>query len=160
MTAGIEVTPKGGEGGFMEPTLDVVITGGAPLHATDINADEVPTLVDEIPILAVAAMFADGVSRFAGLSELRVKESDRLAKTCELVNLAGGKATVEGDALIIDGRTRGKRSLPFTFDPLKDHRLAMAAAVLAKVGGVGGQIKDSECVAVSFPDFFELLELF
>ena len=146
---------KAGGAGYVEPVMDIVVQGGCVLHATDIAPAEVPTLVDEIPVLAVAAMFARGRSRFAGLSELKVKESDRLAKTCELLRLAGAAAAVDGDDLIIEGPVA--RVPFFSFDPLGDHRLAMAAAVLARASHEGAEILGPACVAVSFPDFFKEL---
>ena len=156
MTQGKTIHRLPGAAGYVEPVMDLVVKGGGALAATDIAAFEVPALVDEIPILAVAAMFAHGCSRFSGLHELRVKESDRLAKSCELIQRAGGLARVEGDDLVIEGPTP---HIPFfVFDPMGDHRLAMAAAVLARASTQGAEIWGPECVAVSFPDFFPLLE--
>ncbi len=142
--------------GFVEPTMTLTVYGGQPLTGTRISAAEVPTLVDEIPILAVAAAFAEGPSHFAGLSELRVKESDRLTKTAELLKLAGADVRIEGDDLHIAGGLKEVQA--FRYDPLGDHRLAMAAAVLARRSEKPCCILDPECVRVSFPDFFETLE--
>ena len=141
---------------FVEPIMQLKITGGTRLKPTDIEASEVPTLVDEIPILAVAAAFADGPSVFHGLEELRVKESDRLSKTAELLRLAGAEVSVQGDSLKIAGRLR--EVLPFTYDSVGDHRLAMAAAVMARQSKKPCCILDSECVGVSFPDFYRVLD--
>jgi 3-phosphoshikimate 1-carboxyvinyltransferase len=112
-------------------------------------------LIDEIPILACAARFAVGTSRFRGLGELRVKESDRLAMTIALIEASGGKAWAEGDDLLVEGSSAPVPA--FRFDPDADHRLAMAAAVLAKVASGPCVIQDPGCVAVSFPGFFSLL---
>jgi 3-phosphoshikimate 1-carboxyvinyltransferase len=143
---------------FIEPVFDLTVTGGAPLRATEIRPGEVPTLVDEIPILAVAAAFAEGTSRFRGLDELRVKESDRLAKTAELLTKTGVDNRIEGDDLIIVGQ--GRTATPaFEFDPVGDHRLAMAAAILAKYGQQPSRIMGADCVDVSFPGFFTHLTM-
>jgi 3-phosphoshikimate 1-carboxyvinyltransferase len=141
--------------GLLEPEVDLTIAGGAPLMGVDMEPELAPSLIDEIPILAVCAMFARGESRFRGLGELRVKESDRLAKTIELVGAAGGKARAEGDDLIVSGGL--SRARAFTYDPDEDHRLAMAAAVAAKYADGPCTVLDPSCVAVSFPGFFDVL---
>lgn len=144
------------DGGLLEPVVSLTFTGGAPLSGVDTEPELAPSMIDEIPILAIAAMFATGKSRFRGLAELRVKESDRLGKTLELVHAAGGKATIEGDDLIVQGGL--SVTTPFHFDPDEDHRLAMAAAVAAKFAKGGPcTIDDPACVAVSFPGFFDVL---
>ncbi len=141
---------------FVEPVGTLKVRGGIELNPVEVLATEVPTLVDEVPVLAVAAAFAKGTSRFNGLAELRVKESDRLAKTIELLTLAGVKAHAEGDDLVVLGGADKVRA--FTYDPAGDHRLAMAACVLARRADGPCYIQDPECVAVSFPNFFELLD--
>jgi 3-phosphoshikimate 1-carboxyvinyltransferase len=109
-----------------------------------------------VPILATLAAFANGPSVFRGLGELRVKESDRLEKTKELLVLAGAQAAVEGDDLIVRGGLVQVRR--FNYDPAGDHRLAMCAAILAERCGDACTIQNKECVDVSFPGFFSLLE--
>ncbi len=141
---------------MIEPVFRIRLRGGMALHPTHILPRDVPTLVDEIPILAVAAAFADGPSRFEGLEELRVKESDRLTKTAELLSLAGAEVKIEGDALLIAGGLREVQA--FRFDSVGDHRLAMAAAILARLAKKPCCILDAECVRVSFPDFYEVLD--
>lgn len=155
MSSGIETFPEA-DSRFVEPVMRIRVHGGQELKPADIAAREVPTLVDEIPILAVAAAFAKGPSRFSGLEELRVKESDRLSKTAELLRLAGAKVSVEGDDLLIGGSLKEVKA--FTFDSVGDHRLAMAAAILARFGEKPSCILNSECVGVSFPDFYEVLD--
>lgn len=156
MGARLTRSPMRAPGGLLEPVRDLTVDGGARLRGVDMEPEMAPTLIDEIPILAVTALFASGASRFRGLGELRVKESDRLAKTIELLIAAGGQAHAEGDDLIVQGGlTRAKA---FCFDPAEDHRLAMAAAVLARVADGPCEIKDPDCVAVSFPEFFTALE--
>ena len=154
MSAG--VTCRSNTGDFLEPVMDLTIDAGVPLKGTEVPAEFIPTLVDEVPILAVAAAFAEGPSRFCGLAELRVKESDRLAATLELLNISGAGARIEGDDLWVAGGLTESRS--FKFDPRGDHRLAMAAAVLAKRAVNPCTILDSQCVSVSMPAFFDLLD--
>lgn len=143
-------------GGFVEAVHSIEVDGGKPIKGTVIEESEVPTLVDEIPILAVAAAFAEGPSHFRGLDELRVKESNRLELTAALLKAAGADVRIEGNDLWIGGSL--KEVQPFEFDSAGDHRLAMAAAVLARRCKKPCCILDSECVRVSFPNFYEALE--
>lgn len=156
MGGSLTVTDYECEEGFVEKVVDIEVDGKNKLQAVEILPDEVPTLVDEIPILAVAASFADGVSSFRGLAELRVKESDRLENTAKLLSLAGVVAKIEGDDLIIKGG--GSEVESFSFDPCDDHRLAMAASILAKRAKGSCTIKNPQCVDVSFPGFFDHLD--
>ena len=159
MGANIERHAVAGDPGlFLEPVMNLVITGGRPLTAITTDPLLAPTFIDELPILAVAALFAKGTSRLAGLGELRIKESDRLAKVQELLTLAGGEAWIEGDDLLIKGQGGTARPVHgFHFDPDHDHRLAMAAAILGKAATSPSHIKDPDCVAVSYPRFFTVL---
>jgi 3-phosphoshikimate 1-carboxyvinyltransferase len=146
---------------YLEPVVDLLVHGGHELTAVETDAAKAPTFIDEVPILAVAALCARGVSRFRGLGELRVKESDRLAKVVELLSLVGKSSDsqkivwTEGDDLLIAGGHR--RIAGFSFDPDEDHRLAMAAAILGKIASEPVTIADPQCVAVSFPHFFSVL---
>ena len=144
------------EGG--EPVADL-LAQHSPLRATEIRPEELPRLVDEIPILAVLAARATGESHFRGLAELRVKESDRLAATAALLAAFGAGAQVEGNDLRIEGGggavLRGSE-----FAAGGDHRLAMAASVLALVGRGESHITGTRCVATSFPEFPGLLRRF
>lgn len=150
----VQLTERSRE--FVEPVMQLEVEGGAPLSGVEISEAEVPTLVDEIPILAVAAAFANGPSRFRGLAELRVKESDRLQKTAELLQLAGAEVKVEGNDLLIAGGLKQARA--FHYDPVGDHRLAMAGCVMARFAEGPCKVDHPECVAVSFPAFFELFD--
>ena len=146
-------------GSYMEPVMSIRVRGGRPLKPVMISSEEVPTLIDEIPILAVAASYGDGESSFHGLDELRVKESDRLSGTQEMLQAAGIDCRIsEKSSLIIKGRP-GVAAKNFSFHSRDDHRLAMAAAVLARTTQKDGAwIENSSCVDISFPGFFELLE--
>jgi 3-phosphoshikimate 1-carboxyvinyltransferase len=159
--AGVNIatqTPDTREGAavFVEPVKHLFVSA-QELRGFTISPEDVPTLVDEVPILAVLAAFAKGRSRFTGLAELRVKESDRLLHTFNLLQAAGVEAVVEGDTLTIEGGRENVRA--FTFDPQADHRLAMAAAVLATRADGKCFVKQPDCVKVSFPEFFSFLKM-
>ena len=143
---------------FVEDTVLLEITGCDQISGTDIAKAEVPGVIDELPILAVLAAFAHGPSTFFGLSELRVKESDRLQKTYELLDKAGAAVSIQGDDLLISGGLTQVES--FDFDPLGDHRLAMCASILNYLCDGQCQIVDPDCVKVSFPTFYEELAKF
>ena len=131
----------------------------ALLHGTVVEAAEIPSL-DEVPVLAVAATAATGVTRFRDIGELRVKESDRLAGTVELVRAFGGGAEVEGDDLVVEGR--GGPLQPGRVDARGDHRMAMAAAVAAAACPGTTDITTItgwESVATSYPSFSDDLSL-
>lgn len=124
-----------------------------PLDAFEIQAQDVPDLVDEVPVLALAAARAHGTSRFSGLSELRVKESDRIAGVARLLGACGVPVTVSGDALEITGVTEFSAPPPRGHD---DHRLALTAAVARHLHGCAG-LPDEPSAAVSWPGFSSTL---
>ncbi len=139
-----------------EPVADLLFkTSG--LKAADIAAAEVPGLIDEVPILAVAATQARGVSRFRGLGELRHKESDRLEAMARLLRLFGASAEVAGDDLLIEGPRplKGVRT-----SAGGDHRIAMAALVAGLAADGETTVEDGDCTAVSYPNFPEQLRTF
>ena len=127
------------------------------LHGTVVEAAEIPSL-DEVPILAVAAAVAHGSTRFRDVGELRVKESDRLAGTADLIRAFGVTATVHGDDLVVDGTGAALR--PAVIDARGDHRMAMAAAVAgAACPASSGEtiISGWDAVATSYPGFAGVL---
>lgn len=127
--------------------------GGSALTAFEISPEQVPDLVDEVPILALAAARARGTSRFAGLSELRVKESDRVAGVAELLSALGVPVEVDDDSLTITGvDALTQPSRPLAFD---DHRLALTAAVACLVSG--WPLPPLAAAEVSFPGFADLV---
>jgi 3-phosphoshikimate 1-carboxyvinyltransferase len=130
---------------------DLVVTPRALRGAGAVAASRLPSL-DEVPILAVAAAAAAGTTRFDGVGELRVKESDRLAGAAGLVNALGATATAVGDVLTVVGLGGASRFGRFEYDAAGDHRMAMAAAVAATVGS-GGVIAGFSGVATSYPRF-------
>lgn len=124
----------------------------ASLRPVEVAADEIPSMVDEVPLLACLASRAGGTSVFRGVGELRVKESDRLALVAENLRAVGAEARVEGDTLWVEGSDAPPRGRVVTDG---DHRLAMAFAVLGTVRGAAVEIDDRACVAVSYPSFWD-----
>jgi len=137
-----------------EPRADLVVRT-TPLRATTIAPEEVPAAIDELPILAVAAAFADGETRITGAGELRVKESDRIAALEQLRPL-GVPLEATADGVVVQGRPdRALRAGRIATHG--DHRVAMAFAVAALRAPDGLVIEDPGCVDVSFPGFFDRL---
>lgn len=138
---------------FDEPVGDLVV-GPASLRATEVVAGEIPGLIDEIPLLAVVASRAKGITIFRDVGELRVKESDRLGLMAENLRTVGVEAAVQGDDLHVSGSGRTPSGRVRTAG---DHRLAMAFAVLGTLPGAKISIDDMRCADVSFPFFRETL---
>jgi len=136
-----------------EPVADLVVEP-APLSPTTVSAAEVPTLVDEIPILAVLAARAEGRSVFHEVGELRVKESDRLSLIAENLRTVGVAASVRGESLVVEGTQQAPRG---RVETAGDHRLAMAFAVLGTVPRAAVRLSERASPAVSFPGFFHAL---
>ena len=136
-----------------EETADILVEK-SNLRAITITGEEVPAMVDELPLVALLCAFADGESRITGAKELRVKESDRIRTTAELIRNLGGDCEELPDGFII----RGKKSLRGgNIDSYLDHRIAMTGAVGLLASREGGNVIRPECCAISFPDFFEKL---
>ena len=125
------------------------------LSAVDVAADEVPSMIDELPLLACVAAYADGETRIRGAAELRVKESDRIAAVVANLRAIGVEAHEYPDGLSVVG---ARRSLVGRIETHGDHRLAMAFGVLGAIPGNAIEIDDPRCVDVSFPGFWALLE--
>jgi 3-phosphoshikimate 1-carboxyvinyltransferase len=124
------------------------------LQGVDIPAEIAPSMIDEYPILAIAASVAKGTTRMRGLHELRVKESDRLQAMCDGLRLCGVKAEIENDDLIVEGGdVKGNALIP-TYD---DHRIAMSFLILGMVAEQPITIDDGEMIKTSFPNFVELM---
>ena len=132
-----------------------VTARSSELMGTTIHGDEIPSL-DEVPILAVAAAAAEGITRFVGVAELRIKESDRFDRTIELMSSLGASCSGEGDDLVVEGLGTAKRFSPVSFDAHEDHRMAMSAAIAGTVGS-GARVAGFETVASSFPGFLDVL---
>src|SRR3984885_5868650 len=152
MGAAIEQVDQRNEGG--EDVADLRIRSG-PLRGVEVPASRAPSMIDEYPVLAVAAAFAEGTTVMRGLKELRVKESDRLAATAALLRSNGVAADIEGDDLIVHGQARAPGG--GTVATHMDHRIAMAAIVLGLARDKPGAMDDSAFIATSFPGFVELM---
>jgi 3-phosphoshikimate 1-carboxyvinyltransferase len=138
---------------FDEPVADLVARSGR-LHAVEVTAEEIPGLIDEIPMLAAIATRAQGTTIFRDVGELRVKESDRLGLIAANIRALGGGAEVVGDDLHVTGTNAPPKGRVTTEG---DHRLAMAFAVLGTVPGAQVRVDNMACAAVSFPGFPQML---
>jgi 3-phosphoshikimate 1-carboxyvinyltransferase len=131
-------------------TIGDVRVRHAPLFGADFVAEEIPSMVDEIPALAVVAAFARGESRIAGLDELRFKESDRLSALCEGLQRCGVAVGIEDDTLVVEGgRVPGGAEV----NSFADHRIAMAFLVLGLAAEAPVSVGNAAMIAASFPGF-------
>jgi 3-phosphoshikimate 1-carboxyvinyltransferase len=152
MGAAIETLSTKTNGG--EEVADLRVKASA-LRGVDVPAARAPSMIDEYPILAVLASFAEGATRMRGLSELRVKESDRLAATAEMLRVNGVMAEIEGDDLIVHGKGRARGG--GTVATHMDHRLAMSALVMGLASEQPVGVDDAAFIVTSFPGFVELM---
>lgn len=129
---------------------------GAGLCATSIQAEEIPGLIDELPVLAAAMAFAEGESFVSGANELRHKESDRISSLVKMLQTAGIRCDERPDGYSISGPATVKNQPEL--DPASDHRLAMTAAVIGLKSDNGIILKQPESVSISFPGFFQTLK--
>lgn len=132
---------------------DIVVTS-SKLHGITIGGAEIPRLIDEIPVLAVAACFAQGTTIIKDAQELKVKESNRIKTVITELKKFGADVTETDDGMIIQGGTSLKGC---RVESHQDHRIAMAMAVAGMCATGQTEIVNAECVTISFPNFFELL---
>ena len=132
-----------------EPVADLIARPAA-LTATEVTAAEIPTLVDEVPVLAVLASRARGSTVFREVGELRVKESNRLELIASNLRAVGVKAEAQGNDLHVEGTDKPPRG---RVETAKDHRLAMAFAVLGTVDGAKIRLSETQSVKISYPSF-------
>jgi 3-phosphoshikimate 1-carboxyvinyltransferase len=149
MGARIDIVDQREAGG--ETVADLRVRA-SELRGVDVPAARAPSMIDEYPILAVAAAFAAGETRMRGLSELRVKESDRLAAIAAGLAGAGIESAIEGDDLIVQGRAGHVRGGSVAATHL-DHRIAMSFLCLGLAAERGMAIDDASMIATSFPTF-------
>jgi 3-phosphoshikimate 1-carboxyvinyltransferase len=138
-----------------EPVADLEVRS-TQLVATTVEAEEVPRLVDELPLVALLGAFARGTTVVRGAEELRAKETDRIETVTEALRAIGVRIEAKPDGFAVRGtpaRPRGG-----TIHARGDHRIAMLGAVAGLVSREGVKIEDPDCVAVSFPGFYDLLE--
>jgi 3-phosphoshikimate 1-carboxyvinyltransferase len=152
MGASIEVLASRHDGG--EEVADLRVRRSL-LKGVDVPAERAPTMIDEYPILAVAAAFAEGTTRMRGLKELRVKESDRLEATAALLRGNGIAVEIEGDDLIVHGK--GSAPGGGLVATHMDHRIAMSALVLGAATVDPVKVDDAAFIATSFPGFADMM---
>ena len=134
-----------------EPVADVLVHYSS-LKATTIEGEIIPTLIDELPMIAVMACFAKGTTVIKDAAELKVKESDRIAVMVDNLSRMGAHITATDDGMIIEG---GYPLHGAIIDPHLDHRIAMSFAVAALASEGETIIKDADCVKISYPNFYE-----
>jgi 3-phosphoshikimate 1-carboxyvinyltransferase len=153
MGAEIERLSERAEGG--ETVADLRVRASR-LAGVDVPPSRAPSMIDEYPILAVAAAFAEGPTRMRGLHELRVKESDRLAAVAAGLDAAGVPNAIEGDDLVVEGLA-GNVPGGGTVATHLDHRIAMAFLVMGLAAREGMRVDDGAMIATSFPSFVPLM---
>ena len=137
-----------------EPVCDLLVKGSS-LHGTVVEGELIPTLIDEIPVIAVMAAFAEGITIIRDAAELKVKETDRILTVTENLKLLGCDVTPTDDGMIIHG---GKTLHTAAIDAGLDHRIAMSFAIAALNIDGGIELEHSEIAEVSYPDFYKDLE--
>lgn len=152
---GADISVVGSRFSGEEPVADLRVRSAA-LHGVNIGPELIPRLIDEIPVLAVAALFAEGSTLIEGAEELRVKETDRLQAMTSAITRMGGVVSEQPDGMRIEGRAELHFAECLTYS---DHRVAMALTV-AGMAGSGVGIDDADCVNISFPGFFPLMKRF
>lgn len=134
-----------------EPTADLLVRTSS-LHGTTVGGEIIPTLIDEIPMIAVMAAFAEGTTVIKDAKELKVKESDRILVMAENLSRMGADITPTDDGMIIHG---GKPLHGAEIDSYLDHRVAMSFAVAGLLCDGPLSIKGGDCVKISYPEFYE-----
>ena len=152
MAADIEALDLRGDGG--EEMADLRVRASA-LRGVEVPAARAPSMIDEYPVLAVAASFAQGTTVMRGLKELRVKESDRLAAVAAGLAANGVEVEIEGDDLFVHGK--GRAAGGGTVTTHMDHRIAMAFLVMGLASEKPVQVDDAAIIATSFPGFSALM---
>lgn len=135
--------------------IGVMTARFSKLKGATVEAEEVPEMIDELPLLSVLAAFAEGTTEVSGAEELRVKESDRIEALARNLRLMGADIETKPDGFIVRG---GKPLHSAKFDSLGDHRIAMAFSVAALALDGESEVHGSECVDVSFPGFYDRLK--
>ncbi len=152
MGAKIDIMNERDKGG--EPVGDIIVRSGQ-LKGIDIGAEDIPWMIDEVPILCVAASLAEGRTVIRGAEELRVKESDRIAVMTEELTKLGVRIEEKRNGMVINGASGFKGA---SCDSHGDHRVAMALTIAGLKANEESVIENSECIDTSFPGFVELLE--
>ncbi len=140
---------------YNEPVADIIVKSSR-LKGIKITADDVPSMIDELPLLAVIATQADGATEIHGAQELRVKESDRIKTIVSELQKLGAKIIELEDGMIVMGNTKLSSKGTIELESYKDHRIALSLAVAGTISEGNVVIKDADCVDISFPNFWEI----
>ncbi len=138
-----------------EPTADLLVRSSS-LHGVTVGGEIIPTLIDEIPMIAVAAAYADGTTIIKDAAELKVKESNRIDTVVTNLKAMGCDIEATEDGMIIHG---GKQLHGTSINTKKDHRIAMSFAIGALAADGVTEIQDADCVTISYPNFYEDVEM-
>ena len=138
-----------------EKIADVLVKYSPDIKGIKITKEDIPSMVDEVPLLALVATQAEGETIITGAEELRVKESDRIKAVVENLKRIGVEVEELEDGLIVKGKQKIKGGV---IDSYNDHRIAMGFAILGLISEEGITIKNADCAFISYPNFFEDLE--
>ena len=152
MGANISVTPAENRS---EKSQGDITVRHSKLKAVTITADDVPSIIDELPLIGILATIADGITKVSGASELRVKESDRISQLVQGLQNIGVTTNEFEDGFSVKG---GQKISGGRVDTGKDHRIAMSFAIAGLASDSGVTVEGSEAVSVSYPSFFSDLE--
>lgn len=152
----VEAERTGSEG--KEPIGTLRVKYCANLRGCEIPADKIPTIVDEVPVLALVAAHAKGVTVFRQIEELRVKETDRIEAILEGLEQIGVDAWIDGNDLFVEGQADLEIPKALVFDSHNDHRIAMTWAVLGLTGSQPVTVKNFDSVKISYPHFLSDFE--
>lgn len=144
------ISVSGGE------TYGDVVVETSKLHNIEVPKEIIPNIIDEIPILSVAGLFAEGNFIIRNVSELRKKESDRISTLCYNYKLLGLEVDEFEDGFLVSGEIKNKNVVFNSFD---DHRIAMTFAILSMLLNDGGKVDNFDCVAISNPDFLKQIKM-
>jgi 3-phosphoshikimate 1-carboxyvinyltransferase len=151
---GASIEESGARGDTGEPMAQLRVRA-SNLRGVEVPPERAPSMIDEYLVLAVAASYAEGITTMRGLHELRVKESDRLAATAEMLRINGVKVEISGDDLIVEGR--GHVPGGGLVATHMDHRIAMSALVMGLASDKPVTVDDTAFIATSFPDFIPMM---
>ena len=138
-----------------EPTADLLVRAGS-LHGTTVGGAVIPTLIDELPVVAALACFAEGTTVIKDAQELKVKESNRIDVMVQNLTAMGAHVTATDDGMIIEG---GHPLHGAVIDSKLDHRIAMTFAITALASDGATKITGADCVKISYPGFYEDLSM-
>ena len=161
LSMGADITLENRHVSGSEDVADIHVRYTDKLHGTEIGGSLIPRLIDELPVIAAVAAGAEGKTVIKDASELKVKESNRIAVMVEGLEKAGIKASETTDGMIIEGQGSGLKLRSTEIDTHKDHRIAMTFAVLFMAGDKDTAVTliDADCINISYPTFFEDLSI-